>query len=415
MGGQLTSQIMFPALAFFFNINNGLQAINQLATVYQAGIISFQRITDFLTPLDHAALQERLMVRSEAPSVVVEQVTLPIPGHTGCQVLLQDYTFAALPKSLSVISGPIGSGKSTFLRSLVGDVRQVDGNININGTIAYSPQVPILINGTVRDNILFGLPLDASFYARVIDATALTIDLANLAHGDQTMLGGTGAALSGGQKSRVALPGAAYSRRGIVILDDPLAALDAKVRKEVVRQVFGPEGILQDRIPIITSSCEPLLEAADKVYYIADGQLSQVAASDLIVSPEDSDTDIPAPAEELSARIEHAVPPTSRIGCGTFHVKSYEPVVELNQGPAVTDEELLLARRPPDLTASRPSGVEAVPLRTYISYLGMAKKGGWYIVILLAVITKLVDVCALFFLKLASEEADTVQSSYELV
>lgn len=144
-------------------------------------------------------------------------------------MLLRDINFEAVQKGLTVISGPLGLGKSTFLRSLIGDVRQLDIDIKISGTIAYCPRVPVLIHGAVRDNILFGLPYDPSFYQRVIDATALSIDLPRLAHGDQTRLDGTGPALSGGQKSRVALARAVYSRRDIVILDNPLAALDAKV------------------------------------------------------------------------------------------------------------------------------------------------------------------------------------------
>ncbi|KAM5354839.1 hypothetical protein ACJ41O_001485 [Fusarium nematophilum] len=408
MGGQLTSQIMFPALAFFFNINSGLQALSQLAMVLQAGVISLERIKDHLLPLEQP--HERLAVRSEAPSVVVEQATFYTPDHgMERKVLLQDCNFEALPKSLTVISGPLGSGKSTFLRSLIGGVRQVDGNINMSGTIAYSPQVPVLIHGTVRDNIIFGLPFHPSFYQRVIDATALRVDLASLAHGDQTMLGGTGAALSGGQKSRVALARAVYSGRDIVVLDDPLAALDAKVRGEVVRQVFGPEGILKDRIRIITSSYEPLIEVADGVYNIADRRLVQGAEFDTTSSL--SDPEAFSVAEEPLVRIGPVVPSTTQIGCGTFPIKSIEPFAVPVLGTDAREEEPLLARQPTEGTTSEQSGVEGVPLRTYITYLGMANKGGWYIVIVLAVTTKLADVAALFFLKLASEGTESL---YEL-
>lgn len=258
MGGQLTSQFMFPALAFFFNINSGLQATSQLAMIYQAGVISLERIKDQLIPLDEHMLSKHLDALPKGPSVIVKEGTISTwqPGK-GQRLLLRDINFEAVQKGLTVISGPLGLSKSTFLRSLIGDVRQLDSDIKISGTIAYCPQVPVLIHGTVRDDILFGLPYDPSFDQRVIDATALSIDLPRLAHGDQKRLGGTGAALSGGQKSRVALARAVYSRSDIIILDDPLAALDAKVQAEVIDQVLGHKGILQYQIRIFTSSCQP--------------------------------------------------------------------------------------------------------------------------------------------------------------
>nr|CEG04666.1 unnamed protein product [Fusarium clavum] len=397
MGYPLTSQIMFPALAFFFNINSGLQATSQLAMIFQAGVISLERIKDHLIPLDEPMPRKQSDALPEGPSVIVEEGTISSwESGKGQRLLLQDINFEAVQKGLTVISGPLGSGKSTFLRSLIGDVRQLDSNIKISGTIAYCPQVPVLIHGTVRDNILFGLPYDPSFYQRVIDATALSIDLPRLAHGDQTRLDGTGAALSGGQKSRVALARAVYSRRDIVILDNPLAALDAKVREEVIYQVLGHEGILQDKIRIVTSSCQPLIEAADRVYTIADRGLLQGAE----FIEDSSLTEDHSRTEELLIRDQPlVVPPTSQVGCGTFDIKPIAAVQAID----ATDEAPLLARQPTEVLTSGQSNVEGVPLQVYISYLGMAKRGGWYIVIVLAIMAKLVDVVALFVLRLATE------------
>ncbi|CVL07585.1 YCF1-Vacuolar `full-size` ABC transporter responsible for vacuolar sequestration of glutathione-S-conjugates [Fusarium mangiferae] len=404
MGGQLTSQVMFPALAFFFNINSGLQATSQLAMIYQAGVISLERIKDHLMPLDEPMPRKHLDALSVGPSVIVEEGTISTwQSGNGHRLLLRDINFEAVQKGLTVISGPLGSGKSTFLRSLIGDVRQLDSNIKISGTIAYCPQVPVLIHGTVRDNILFGLPYDPSFYQRVIDATALSIDLPRLAHGDQTRLDGTGAALSGGQKSRVALARAVYSRRDIVILDNPLAALDTKVRAEVIDQVLGHKGILQDQIRIVTSSCQPLIEAADRVYTISDLRLLQGAEFIEDPSITSSAAEDLSRTEELLIRDESlVVPPTSQVGCGTFDAKSIATVHVTD----ATEEAPLLGRHPTEVLASGQPNVEGVPLRVYISYLGMANRGGWYVVIVLAIMAKLADVVALFVLRLATEGAE---------
>jgi ABC-type bacteriocin/lantibiotic exporter with double-glycine peptidase domain len=99
-------------------------------------------------------------------------------------------------------------------------------------------------NLTIRDNILFGLPLDMVKYVNTIRACQLEQDFEILPAGDMTEIGEKGINLSGGQKARVCLARAVYASADIVLMDDPVSALDANVRKAVYHQVI--KGVCKD-------------------------------------------------------------------------------------------------------------------------------------------------------------------------
>eukprot|EP01024_Parvocaulis_polyphysoides_P029110 TRINITY_DN2625_c0_g2_i1.p2 TRINITY_DN2625_c0_g2~~TRINITY_DN2625_c0_g2_i1.p2 ORF type:complete len:179 (-),score=26.04 TRINITY_DN2625_c0_g2_i1:37-573(-) len=138
------------------------------------------------------------------------------------------------------VCGKVGSGKSSLFSALLGEIQPIENNNNesidpnslpiVQGSaIAYCQQVPWIISGTVQQNILFGQPFKEEFYKEVINACALVDDLEMLPAGDQTEIGERGINLSGGQKARLALARAAYSKASIYLLDDPLSAVDSSV------------------------------------------------------------------------------------------------------------------------------------------------------------------------------------------
>ena len=168
--------------------------------------------------------------------------------------VLRDITLDFPNNSLSVISGPTGSGKSLLLAAILGEAEVLAGNIRVPrpppieerfdekataanwilpSAIAFISQTPWIQNATIKDNILFGLPLDPIRYEKVIKACALAKDLAMFEDGDSTEVGAQGISLSGGQRWRLTLARAFYSRAGILILDDIFSALDANVGKEI--------------------------------------------------------------------------------------------------------------------------------------------------------------------------------------
>src|SRR5690606_18641252 len=123
---------------------------------------------------------------------------------------------------LVMIVGRVGSGKTSLISGIIGEMRNVSGNISINGSIAYCSQQAWIQNATLRDNITFGKPFDKEKYDQVIQLCALTKDLEILTYGDMTEIGEKGINLSGGQRQRVSLARAVYQDKDIYLFDDPL-------------------------------------------------------------------------------------------------------------------------------------------------------------------------------------------------
>ncbi|OLY79500.1 Metal resistance protein YCF1 [Smittium mucronatum] len=175
------------------------------------------------------------------------------------------------------VIGSIGSGKSSLVSAIVGEMIKESGNILINGSIAYAPQTPWIMNATLRDNITFGQFYDKSFYDLVIEACELELDISTLPAGDMTEIGERGVNLSGGQKARVSMARAIYSKPEIILLDDTLSALDVSVGKRVFDRVIGPNGILKKSTRIVVTHSMQYISDFDRIIILKNGK---IAASD---------------------------------------------------------------------------------------------------------------------------------------
>ena len=131
--------------------------------------------------------------------------------------------------SLVAVVGAVGSGKSTFLNSLIGETKKSQGSVMICGTTGYAAQEAWIQNASVKDNILFGLEYEKDKYLKAIRDCALEHDLSVLTDGDLTQIGEKGINLSGGQKQRVNLARMVYFNPDIALMDDPLSAVDCKL------------------------------------------------------------------------------------------------------------------------------------------------------------------------------------------
>uniref|UniRef100_A0A8C4X1U4 Cystic fibrosis transmembrane conductance regulator n=1 Tax=Eptatretus burgeri TaxID=7764 RepID=A0A8C4X1U4_EPTBU len=158
---------------------------------------------------------------------------------------LDDVSLSAFPGELVAVIGPVGSGKSSLLAALLGELPFQKGSLKHVGQLAYATQQSCVFPGTVRSNILFGSSYNKLHYNRVVKACALTKDLQLLAEGDMTVIGDRGITLSGGQKARINLARAVYQDADIYLLDDPLSAVDS----EVGRFLFDndPQSTEEDR------------------------------------------------------------------------------------------------------------------------------------------------------------------------
>lgn len=136
---------------------------------------------------------------------------------------LYDMSFSVGRKELIAVIGGVGSGKSSLLAALAGDMRKTSGEITMGASRAFCPQYAWIQNATVRENIIFGKPYERKWYQKVIDACALQPDLDMLPNGDQTEIGERGITVSGGQKQRLNIARAIYFNSDIVLMDDPLS------------------------------------------------------------------------------------------------------------------------------------------------------------------------------------------------
>ncbi|XP_050673788.1 multidrug resistance-associated protein 1 isoform X2 [Leptidea sinapis] len=182
-----------------------------------------------------------------------------------------------VPKGHMVaVVGAVGSGKSSLLSALLGEMNKISGRVNTYGSNALVTQQAWIQNATLQDNILFGKPLDKAKYNNVIDMCALKTDFDVLPGGDQTEIGEKGINLSGGQKQRVSLARAVYYDADNYFLDDPLSAVDSHVGKHIFEKVIGPNGLLKDKTRVWVTHNVSYLAQCDLVMVLRDGEISEV-------------------------------------------------------------------------------------------------------------------------------------------
>jgi ABC-type multidrug transport system fused ATPase/permease subunit len=173
---------------------------------------------------------------------------------------------------LSVI-GRVGSGKSSLIAALCGDLERVSGEVRIRGSVAFVPQQAWIMNDTLRANILFGNRYDPRYYQKTIEACCLQQDFDMLLGGDMTEIGERGINLSGGQKARISLARAVYARADIYLFDDPLSAVDAHVGKTIFDKVVGPKGMLAGKTRVFVTHQIQYLSQSPQIMMLRDGKV----------------------------------------------------------------------------------------------------------------------------------------------
>nr|XP_023023160.1 probable multidrug resistance-associated protein lethal(2)03659 [Leptinotarsa decemlineata] len=171
--------------------------------------------------------------------------------------------------SLVGIIGPVGSGKSSLLQAILGELELTSGTIDVNGTISYASQEPWVFAATIRQNILFGSSYDKLRYNDVVRACALEKDFTQFPNGDLTMVGDRGASLSGGQKARINLARAVYRETDIYLFDDPLSAVDIHVSKHLYDECIN--GYLVGKTRILVTHQVHHLKEADHIIIFNNG------------------------------------------------------------------------------------------------------------------------------------------------
>ncbi|KAH8862468.1 Canalicular multispecific organic anion transporter 2 [Schistosoma japonicum] len=260
---SLFNILRFPLFMFPMIISN-------LAQCY----VSIGRLTQFLL---HTELDMESHSKEDTPGIAAVVECGVFGWDPDEEPTLTNISVQFPEGQLTTIMGTVGSGKSSLLHALLGDMENFNGRVNVKGTVAYVPQQPWIFNATLRDNILFHHAYEPVKYQRVLHACNLIPDLEMLPNGDMTEIGDKGINLSGGQKQRVSLARACYVDADVYLLDDPLSAVDSHVGLHLLKHVLSRStGILASKTCILTTHSPKALPFSDRVGLIADGQLIEL-------------------------------------------------------------------------------------------------------------------------------------------
>nr|POE63715.1 oligomycin resistance atp-dependent permease yor1 [Quercus suber] len=188
---------------------------------------------------------------------------------------INDINLSVGRNELIAVIGSVGSGKSSLLGALAGDMRRTSGNVTFGATRAFCPQYAWIQNATVKQNICFGKDFDKKWYNEVVDACALRPDLEMLPSGDLTEIGERGITVSGGQKQRLNIARAIYFDADIVLMDDPLSAVDAHVGKHIMDNAIC--GLLRDKCRVLATHQLHVLPRVDRIVWMKGGRIHKIA------------------------------------------------------------------------------------------------------------------------------------------
>lgn len=173
------------------------------------------------------------------------------------------------------VVGSVGSGKSSLLEALMGNMVKLFGTIQINQSVGYVAQEPWIEHGTIRDNILFYNNEDMVRLQRVIDACGLKADIERMPTKEMTEVGENGVTLSRGQRQKIALARACYIDAELYLLDNPLSVFDSQMAKQIFKQVIGPHGLLRKKTRVIATQQQFMLKQCDYIYVLRNGAIAQ--------------------------------------------------------------------------------------------------------------------------------------------
>jgi ABC-type multidrug transport system fused ATPase/permease subunit len=270
---SLTPQVAFVSLTLFNQLRSPMTMIGLLINMTVQAIVSNKRLKSLLSAdeVDPNAV-ERESKNDGDESIKVKNGDFSWESGNS-DLTLQDVNLNIKKGSLIAVVGRVGSGKSSLLSSLLGEMEKLRGYVGVKGQVAYVPQQAWIQNMSLRDNITFGRNYVRSFYNKVVDMCELKSDLTILQRGDQTEIGEKGINLSGGQKARVSLARAVYQNADVYLLDDPLSAVDSHVGKHIFDKVIGPKGMLRNKTRILVTHGITFLKDVDIIVHIDEGQI----------------------------------------------------------------------------------------------------------------------------------------------
>ncbi|KXT04927.1 hypothetical protein AC578_3478 [Pseudocercospora eumusae] len=413
---DLIPSVAFTALSLFSLLRIPLDQLADMVAHVQESKVSVDRVEEYLNEPEtdkYQQLQNDEYDEDGEPLIGFKQGTFSWGGRGAEDFKMIDLDLNFKVGQLNVVIGPTGSGKTSLLMALLGEMTLLSGSVYLPGgrsreevkrdpetglteSVAYCAQQAWLMNGTIKENIVFASKFDARRYKNVIVACSLQRDLEILDGGDQTLVGEKGVTLSGGQKQRISLARALYCDARHVILDDVLSAVDSHTAKWIFEKaLMGP--LMYNRTCIlVTHNAVLCLPQADFAAVLENGRIvAQGTAHDVIhsgtLAEDPSKFDMKprsAPASKLPSRVpsdvgidsqEIATPLTAN-GHAREHVPRRDTEASTLTGDPLThviSKDIPGMNKPAEEKDifNEKKAIGAVKLSIISSYLG--QMGGW--------------------------------------
>ncbi|KAA8550694.1 hypothetical protein F0562_002378 [Nyssa sinensis] len=393
LGDQLTAGSVLSALATFRILQEPLRNFPDLVSMMAQTKVSLDRIAGFL---QEEELQEdaTIILPRGITNVAIEikdgefcwDPSSPRPTLSGIQMRVERGMRVA-------VCGMVGSGKSSFLSCILGEIPKISGEVRVCGSAAYVSQSAWIQSGNIEENILFGSPMDMEKYKNVIHACSLKKDLELFLHGDQTIIGDRGINLSGGQKQRVQLARALYQDADIYLLDDPFSAVDAHTGSELFKEYILTA--LSTKTVIFVTHQVEFLPAADMILVLKEGCIIQAGKYDeLLQAGTDFKTLVSAHREAIEAMdipthssedLNESQPLDGSVllsnKCDSIGNRIDSLAKEVQEGASASDQKAIKEKkkakrlRKNQLVQEEERERGKVSMKVYLSYMAAAYKG----------------------------------------
>uniref|UniRef100_A0A2N9FH87 ABC-type xenobiotic transporter n=1 Tax=Fagus sylvatica TaxID=28930 RepID=A0A2N9FH87_FAGSY len=283
LGIPLSTSNVFMFLASLRIVQEPIRMIPDVAGVFIEAKVSLTRIVKFLEApeLENRNTRQNCNEKEVEQSIFIKATEISWETNPA-NATLRNINLEVKQGEKVAICGEVGSGKSTLLAAILGEVPSIKGIVNVYGKIAYVSQTSWIQTGSIRENILFGSPMDPLRYQEVLRRCSLIKDLEMLPFGDLTEIGERGVTLSGGQKQRVQLARALYQDADVYLLDDPFSAVDAQTATSLFNEYVM--GALSRKTVLLVTHQVDFLPAFDSVLFMTEEKLLRASAYDELLA-----------------------------------------------------------------------------------------------------------------------------------
>ncbi|KAH9646662.1 ABC transporter C family member 10 [Citrus sinensis] len=332
---------VFTFVATLRLVQDPIRVIPDVIGVFIQANVAFSRIVNFLEAPELQSMNIRQKGNIENVNHVISIKSASFSWEeSSSKPTMRNISLEVRPGQKVAICGEVGSGKSTLLAAILGEVPHTQGTIQVYGKTAYVSQTAWIQTGSIRENILFGSPMDSHQYQETLERCSLIKDLELLPYGDNTEIGERGVNLSGGQKQRIQLARALYQDADIYLLDDPFSAVDAHTASSLFNDYVMEA--LSGKVVLLVTHQVDFLPAFDSVLLMSDGEILRAAPyHQLLASSKEFQELVNAHKETAGSERLAEVTPSQKSGMPAKEIKKghVEKQFEVSKGDQLIKQE----------------------------------------------------------------------------